>query len=40
MRIRAFLTHNWRWKLFSLLSAYGIWLYISTTILGDPEFPG
>lgn len=39
MRIRAFLTHNWRWKLFSLLIAFGAWLYIRTTILGGSAIP-
>jgi YbbR domain-containing protein len=37
--LRELLTHNWRWKLFSLLLAVAVWFYIRTSIQGDLVMP-
>jgi hypothetical protein len=37
--LRELLTHNWRWKLFSLLLAVAVWFYIRTSIRGDLGMP-
>ena len=36
MTLHELLLHNWRWKLFSVLLASGIWFYVSASIQNEP----